>query len=1004
LKFNHSSVPVFFLLFAFLIHPPLFGQLYHIQNYSKDEGLPQLQVFSIEQDTYGFIWFGTAYGLTRYDGNEFIVYGLDSGLPDVEIISLCKGDSGQIWVGTALGLCRIDQYNISKPELYDEIFLPQERIIFLFFDTTADQLWVTTKSGSIFIIKEGHLRQVHKAVAPLNCIFKGEHGNIWISGAEGMFVFNPDGKFLTYYQLDLDTYPVGALVHGLNEILILTTRTLYQYNYQKHKLIQHPINKRINSGGGFTIIEMTHDSTLWIGGTNGAWKIDETVTHITRENGLAGNLIRSLMEDREGNIWAGTYTAGVSKIVSTGLIGFGQRSGLDFSVCSCVIQSPTQGVLAGTDRGIKHFINYRSTDPDWAASLRQKDIWVLRQDHQGNIWAGIAYGLYRFKPAGNGYQLDKIFLKDRTIFNLFEDSQQRMWIACDGHLFYYYQGIFEEIKFLHNYALGNVWTVDETYDGMIWIGTATGLVSYNGKNTRLYTEDDGLTVRGVNVVYEDSQKNLWIGTDLGLLLYQDEKFAIASDMENFSGTVITDIAEDKDGVLWIGTERGLTFYDGKKVIKRFGKINGLIGDEFTTDNSILFDDSGKVWLGVFGGISILNQRAARNETVYPSVFITHATASKNQEDFQPLAITLGQEIPFDLKIITFRYAGLSFTNEEAVMYRTFLEGFDTGWSEWNQKNESRYTNLYPGSYTLHVACMNSYGLISPNPTTFSFHVAAPFWLSKIFIIVAVILLIMIIYFIILYKTKSIQRRNRLLEEKVAERTRELSAAKEYVENIIEYFGDMVMTVNKDHKIITWNNAARRIFGYAKRDVIGKKISFLDKDSDDNKFSDIIREFEQKGVIHEMEIHKRASNKEKKELLVSVNHLKNPFGTVDGYTFVVSDVSEKKRLYKELLNREKLLGSIEALQKLLGTLSHHINNSVTAMYGMAQLSAQDTKFSKKLVHTTQEQTKRIRAVLQSLSKLVAEMNLKTVNYAGGNEQIYDIGTEIDNFLKQLNETN
>lgn len=994
----------FIILIFVLLHFPLFSQLYHIKNYGKDEGLPQLQVFSIEQDSYGFMWFGTAYGAARYDGNEFILFGLKSGLPDVEIIALCEGDSNQIWIGTALGLCRINQEDIRKPVLFPDIFLHQERIISLFFDSTSKQLWITTKSGNIFIIRDNKLQNIHKASAPLNCIFKGENENIWITGADGVFVFQSDGKFLNYYQFTLDGFPVKALMEDRNRLLILTSKTLYRYNFKQGRLQIHPVNAKIKSGGKFTSMEQTRDGTLWIGGENGVWKIKERITHITTENGLAGNLIRNIMEDREGNIWIGTYTAGVSKVISTDLISFGQRSGLDFSICSCIINLPTGDVLAGTDRGIKKFSNYHLTDPAWAAPLRQKDIWVLRQDYNGNIWAGISNGLYRFKPTGNGYTLDNIYFKNHIIFNLFEDSKKRMWIACDGFLFYYDHGKFEEMKFLRNYSLGNVWTVYETQDKLIWIGTAAGLVIYDGQNNRLYTEEDGLASNGVNVIYQDKQGNVWVGTDQGLNIYHEGKISMASDMASFSGLVITDIAEDDEGILWIGTDKGLTFYDGEKVTECFGKENGLLGDEFTTDNAIMFDESGRVWFAVFGGISILNQRNMGRIPVYPKVVITHATASRNQYTSPLRSLRSGTDIPFEFKIVTFRYSGLSFTNEEAVSYRTYLEGFDAGWSEWNNKMESRYTNLYPGSYTFQVVCRNSNGDVSETPTNFYLTVAPPFWLTKTFIVTVILIFIVSVYLLILYKTKSIQRRNRLLEDKVGERTRELSEAKIYVENIIENFGDMVMTVNKEQKILTWNKAARKIFGYTQSDVIGKKLSILDQDSDSMKFTDIIQKFDKDNIINELELMKRAKNQEKKELLVSVNHLKNPFGTVDGYTFVISDVSEKNKLYKELLNREKLLGSIEALQKLLGTLSHHINNSVTAMYGMAQLSAEDKKYNHKLIQTTQLQTKRIRAVLQSLSKLVTDMNLKTVNYAGGEEQIYDIGNEIENFLKQLNMEN
>ena len=106
----------------------------------------------------------------------------------------------------------------------------------------------------------------------------------------------------------------------------------------------------------------------------------------------------------------------------------------------------------------------------------------------------------------------------------------------------------------------------------------------------------------------------------------------------------------------------------------------------------------------------------------------------------------------------------------------------------------------------------------------------------------------------------------------------------------------------------------------------------------------------------------------------------------------------------ILNRkdrkEKMLAGYEAINNLLVTLSHHINNSTASISGMAQLAEIDGKYNKKFVEVTNFQVFRIQAVLKSLGNLVDRLNLKTKNYVGDSESLFDIDDEIASFISTM----
>ena len=109
--------------------------------------------------------------------------------------------------------------------------------------------------------------------------------------------------------------------------------------------------------------------------------------------------------------------------------------------------------------------------------------------------------------------------------------------------------------------------------------------------------------------------------------------------------------------------------------------------------------------------------------------------------------------------------------------------------------------------------------------------------------------------------------------------------------------------------------------------------------------------------------------------------------------------EHKRMEDELLEKERRLASVETLRRTLMTLSHHVNNAMTAISGNAQMCELGASSVDRLVKVCMTQTDRISAVLRALNRMVEEMDIRTVDYVGIQDAMFDIEEELKRTLKE-----
>lgn len=276
-------------------------------------------VKKICQDSYGFIWEGTEYGLNRFDGYHFVTYYYDrndsTSIPGNEVASLLAGGDGSLWAGFSNGLARYDYDNnkFVRCRFPDGI---QPRVSTLVFDKNGDLL-VGTAGYGLFRVKKGDANAVKDTFYNLgtdkfcSLLYLDNRGWLWReSGQSGLSIvrrgaakphkaFNINGSVKAFFQTKDKS------------LIIVASKGIYRYNYRSGSLVDAgfdlvAMGKVPNIGAAL----LCHNGDILLGTSgSGVWKIDartkraEAVEVSTSSFSLSTSSVNEIFEDRTGNIW-----------------------------------------------------------------------------------------------------------------------------------------------------------------------------------------------------------------------------------------------------------------------------------------------------------------------------------------------------------------------------------------------------------------------------------------------------------------------------------------------------------------------------------------------------------------------------------------------------------------------------------------------------------------------------------------------------------------------------
>jgi signal transduction histidine kinase/ligand-binding sensor domain-containing protein len=618
------------------------------------EGFSRTTVYSILQDHYGFLWFGTRNGLVRYDGYSTRTY-LCGHTPQSNEITSCvirtvaEDSAGFIWAGTQDGgVIRLDRrsgeiWNF-RHDPRDSTSLGPGRVESILVDARGE-IWIATEGTGptapdcMVRYQPRSGRFARYGTNPSGGFPAGGNLAPYIDRDGGLWVCStlhgrrPDGGdsrgYLSRYDTATDRFTTRLTVLGIYAIRIIGENAAGKLAlsgesaaYERSPMIrlfdpkggmtlslEIPMRKKLRDGERVFPIQYDDDGRCW-------YALAAATGPGVGPAGRALLYCDMLVPSGSTSSKTADPSSGPRPIL-TGGVGMlmTDRSGVKWAATE-------EGAVKISDIG-SGFTTWRH-DPNDSTTLSAPRIRSIWTDHTGLLWVGTDLGLNRYDRANDRWDRyfwhpgDRGSLPNSTVNTIYEDRRGALLFGTNGGLAAFDRSMdrFAPLRFSIADASSThrIWSILNDRSGRTWIGTGSSglfLVDIAGKTSRHFSTDTsdpaGISGRGVWCLREDHRGTIWIGTNDGLYRWLPQsgtfrRYAHRSgNPRSLGGDRIWDLYEDRAGGLWV------TAYGGG--ISRYDPA----GDDFTTIGThnglpsnrvfgVLEDDQGIFWISSIVGL------------------------------------------------------------------------------------------------------------------------------------------------------------------------------------------------------------------------------------------------------------------------------------------------------------------------------------------------------------------------------------------------------------------
>lgn len=734
--------------------------------YTTDTGLSSSLINQIFQDSQGYIWTATEYGLNKFNGLRFANY-LHTSTDSVSIRnnyvrSLFEDSRQNLLVGCIDGLMKYDRETNTFREI--PMMRAGKRVfphITQMRELHNGEIWMTTTGQGMFRLDEE--RKQAFSVDDLfrqsnynfqSCFYEDSRYNIWIGTyGSGLICFIPATKEVRVFRYPvLNDNNIAAIIEDKEGNLFVGTQKqgLLHYDRKENRFTPVPYA----GGGALSVYCMSVVDGQLLVGTDGQglkryhpWKKQlEDYTINSAPIDFSEGKIHAILEDKDKNLWLGLFQKGIVLIPNQDnpFEYYGYKSisynPIGQGCVMSVYQDSNDRLWVGTDnegvfeldmqgKRLRHF--KPGNQPHSVANT----IMCVYEDSEKNFWLGsYTRGIARMDRSTGACEYP-LPIDNEKIFSIAEDKRKNLYIATLGSGFYRYNLLTGDLKHyessgdetgdLKRNELANDW-INHIFcdrEGIIWLGHYKGISCFNPLTGNFvnYKQVNTLITDCVGyVIQEDEAGNIWAGTTDGLYRFDKKtgalrKFTTADGLPN---NVICGLSEDSHHNIWISTYMGISKYDvlGDRFINYYSG-DGLQGDEFT-HGAFHKDKSGRIY---FGGVSGITRFSPENiDTVMKEmeVYITdfyifnHPVHKNTLSGGEPVIDTSVQEADFfrlSYQDNTFSvlFSTLQYNNPEQISYQYTIDELSPQWfSTEPGVNRVTYNNLPPGKYTFRVRALN----------------------------------------------------------------------------------------------------------------------------------------------------------------------------------------------------------------------------------------------------------------------------------------------------------
>lgn len=621
---------VILLLFLFIeLH--IYSAAYNFTRLDNTNGLSNNQIESIFKDSRGFMWFGTNFGLNRFDGYQFKVYKSDKNDSTTLLINsvpeIQEDVNGDLWLK---GNPEYVVYDIRTEKFIRNLSIKLKPLgigftpLLIEIDKEKNYYFYQSNVGiSKYDVKSKKIKSF-KQGSGVNSLSKGSIISIrtakdcfWVLYQSGLlerfneltnsvdfrnnYVFQCAAGSSVPKNLFIDSDGCPWVYPGIGDkgVLYYDLKITNWIYFGSNKKDFKQANDKFITTDFVRDIAQEQNGFIWIatdhGGINVYNKKTGQITVLENDplnpNSISQNSVISLFADNNGIMWVGTYKNGIS-YYHPGMFKF-EKSPLFF------YQNP---------------------------SLENKDCNSIFEDTKGNLWLGTnGSGLLKYNKATNSFQLyrnDKNnpnSISSDIVISSLEDKSGTMWFGTfmgglnrlNGESF---QRYLPEVNNPNSISNKSVYGLAEDEFQNLWIGTLGGGIDMlDATRTKFLRHDidvaKGSSANFVLSLYSKTPESIYLSTAMGIYLLNAKTSTISPVFKDqklinkLSDLIIINALVDKRNQLWIATDNGINIYNAERdTIQHINKTNGLPSEQVV---SLIEDNDGNVWAGTRNGLACI---------------------------------------------------------------------------------------------------------------------------------------------------------------------------------------------------------------------------------------------------------------------------------------------------------------------------------------------------------------------------------------------------------------
>ena len=768
---------------------------YIVKTWGVDDGLPESGISGVVQTADGYIWVSTLYsGVARFDGVRFVTFDAPFGanIKSQAVHLLYVDSSGVLWLfgyGKYLASLRQGEFHAEyswpndlqrPPAIISLIYSVSNRVVFAtdqaslmeqVTDAGTNSYWRTIAApgakpyahyfadvqGNFWYARtDGRVARIVNGKAELMSLASGSEqfsafagdkaGRIAVANTEGLFIWENGAFHEQMPEQEAGSFnPRGMISDGQGGWWLEVNGHLRRYRDRKWIAESSVWREQGRSWSQILTAQPDGAGGLWLAyidggiihiGANGEF------TALTSQDGLPSNRVRTMVQDREGNLWASFERGGLARIRPRLFQSVGNREGLAESATTSVCEDAQGAIWIGTANGmVSRWRDNVCTNFILPLSQPYAEMSAVCPDPAGRVWIGIyGNGLWvwetnQFRSVLPASQVGG------TIRGVFVSRDGRVWIASQSGLFCLAGGKVRQMQ-TPKAEVDYPMALAEETDGTIWVAMHTGeLLKLAAGGIEKIKPPAALRCPFTTVLV-DREGTVWIGTQgAGLLRFRGGQFSAINAHDGLPNDHISQVMEDGCGNLWLGSPTGiflvpkasLASHATNITFRAFNRDDGLLtmGCAIGSQPTVWHARDGRIWFAMSKGVTSVNPQAPGTKQLAPLVVIEEMLVDGEPKLAGDKRAHFTTNAPLELEPgrhhLDFQFSALNFAAPERLRFNYRLEGWVEAWQENRAERTASYNGLLPGKYIFRVRARNGDGVWSGSEMAVPFVVPPHVW-------------------------------------------------------------------------------------------------------------------------------------------------------------------------------------------------------------------------------------------------------------------------------------